>query len=1042
MVIVYCQKCGVRVPDDEVSSGAAVRDADGNVTCAKCAPASAARKPPSRIMAPVTTGKTGAAPTQHVSSSSRTGIPAARRSARETASSQPPLVPLQSVGGAGAGMSTSLKVGLAVGVAGTVFFVGALLISVFRTKPADNEGAAAATPAQDSPAAQPASQPPETPARPAETAAALDPAERLKDVDKELGIQRAEHAARLLEEAKSFAKGRPDDVRSYREKLAQITATYSSTPAATEATRLLAELPAASAAPRAAGKNLLADPSFESGKWGPWGSWGGTTVVHETDNAHSGEWSVRLNPGKGGCGQKLKGLTPNTTYLLTGFAKTGKGDSVRIGAKEYGGTERAGTVKEEAYTEVSVTFTTGATNTEATIFCYKDGGKSYAYCDDLCVEAQGPAGTETLATQPAAEPAPAVTQAVQPGAAGVLVTDSLAWQAATDLISLLDLDADATPNVWKLQDGALHCGKTGQAKLHLAYQPAAEYDLRVTFARTDGNDVLIQYLTGGSKTFVWVLSAKSNAASGFSQVRGQGSDNNPSTAKLKLDNGRKYTTVVQVRSDGVKAFLDGKLVTQLKTDFKEMNLPGQWKIHDDTALGLGSQNSAVIYHSVELLDMSGKGRALRAARGPAAVAQATEAKTAPAQLSPAEEAKVEYEKAAADVYALLAKDGLAPAQARLQQARADPKLAPMRAALALDAELAQYSEDLHKAALAGAALLVDKRAFTFTMADGKQTRVGKGSSVAVTGVKGEDIQIEQTVGEGRVQAKIEFDHLSPRNRYELMQLGLPPGPEGELRLAYADYLKLQSGEQGVTPKGIRSRLEAAKKGQVPAAHVNQLTERLAFYEFEQGAEAAYHKVDALLKDKKWEEAKAFIEGYRREYVATKALVRLQPTIAQHMGEIELGLSPLKPGLWAAYWSGDGANKFKTFHFGRAETKLCCDWKQGSPDARVPVDNFGIRFAGILRIEKEGKYTLQVQADDNAKVTIDGKKVVESPNKPKEGEATLAKGDHQIAIAYFEGGGSANMFVKWKPEGASEFQEIPAAALWHDSRLTAKYEQQK
>jgi len=1002
MVIVYCNTCGVRIPDNELESGTAAKDAEGNTYCAKCAPANSTKSPSSRVMAAQSRGASGASGAPAAAREtrpSRTGIPPARHSSREIVLPQrsgsgrrepvAELVPLEPAGTDGLDAKPkSFKLAVAIGVGGLVFFVGALLLSLSRKGPPTAEEADAKTDA----------------AKPAYTA-----------------------SAQPLEAAKPVAEpGRPASPAAEDQKKAEAVTEAPHTPAFTK--------PPDEAKPeeKPPEGNLVTDSGFESGKWGPWKSWSNVAVMRQLDDARSGNHCLRLNPGKAGCGQSLTGLTPNTTYLLTGWGKTGKGDSVKIGVKEYGADERAQTITQDTYTQVSVTFTTGASNTSAMVFCYRDNAKTYAYCDDIYVVPQGGAQPAAVATPEAPTPPATPITAV--------LTDDVAWQTATNLLPLLDLPQDATPNTWKLQNGAAVCPKTGAGKLHLPYQPSAEYDLRVTFTRTDANGVLVQYLTGGGHSFVWVLNAASTPVTAFSQIRNQGVSSNASKTPLNLQNGRKYTSVVQVRSDSVTAFLDGKPLVQWKTDYKDMSVPQQWKMHGDTMIGLGNENCSVTYHAIEVLDLSGKGKATRTA-APLASAPGTDAKpetlAAALKLSAAEEATLEYEKALSDVYALLAKDGFAAARARLDKAGADSKLTFMQPALRLDAELAAYAEDLRKAALAGAALLVDKRPFTFTRADNKQVKTGKGSSISVLGVKGDDIEIEESIGGAKAQAKIGFEQLGPLTRFELAEIGLPLKPEKELQLAFGTFLLLQSGNAEATLKQVHSHLAAARKAQAPADKLNHLAGRIAFYEKDQGAEAAYHKVDPLLKEKKWEEAKAFIEGFCKEYVGTKSLAKLSPTMEQHWAEIQQGLSPIKPGVWAAYWSGDGGNKFKTFQLGRAETEVHHDWGAGSPDAKVPVDNFGMKMRGLLRIEKEGKYAFRVAADDNMQLTIDGRKVADSGKK--EGEVSLSKGDHELFIQYSEGGGSASYSVKWKPEGGG-FEDVPASALWHDTRQIAKYEQ--
>ena len=75
-----------------------------------------------------------------------------------------------------------------------------------------------------------------------------------------------------------------------------------------------------------------------------------------------------------------------------------------------------------------------------------------------------------------------------------------------------------------------------------------------------------------------------------------------------LDNGRRYTSVVQVRKTGIKTFLEGNLMLEWKTgagpatrNSRTAALPRNW-------LGLGSVNSLTVFHKAELLEVSGKGK--------------------------------------------------------------------------------------------------------------------------------------------------------------------------------------------------------------------------------------------------------------------------------------------------------------------------------------------------------------------------------------------------------------------------------------------------
>ncbi|MFC5665220.1 carbohydrate binding domain-containing protein [Kitasatospora misakiensis] len=135
------------------------------------------------------------------------------------------------------------------------------------------------------------------------------------------------------------------------------------------------------------GGNLVANGGFETGSLSPWTlSGGGSAVV--ASNARTGTSSLQTGASGSGVEQALTGLSPNTTYLLTGWAKVANaGETLAIGVKNYGGTETSTNLSATSYGEAAVLFTTGSTNTQATIYCWKNaGGTASGSCDDIAVE--------------------------------------------------------------------------------------------------------------------------------------------------------------------------------------------------------------------------------------------------------------------------------------------------------------------------------------------------------------------------------------------------------------------------------------------------------------------------------------------------------------------------------------------------------------------------------------------------------------------------------------------------------------------------------
>ncbi len=101
---------------------------------------------------------------------------------------------------------------------------------------------------------------------------------------------------------------------------------------------------------------------------------------------------------------------------------------------------------------------------------------------------------------------------------------------------------------------------------------------------------------------------------------------------------------------------------------------------------------------------------------------------------------------------------------------------------------------------------------------------------------------------------------------------------------------------------------------------------------------------------------------------------------------------------------------------------------------VPGDAFSARFTGALRVTQPGSYQLRVEADDGARLTLDGQVLGEGlePGKPHNFDATvdLAPGDHPIEIDYFQQGGGSALKLFWSRDDEEE-TPVPPTALVPD-----------
>ncbi|MEV3853407.1 right-handed parallel beta-helix repeat-containing protein [Streptomyces sp. NPDC050095] len=136
------------------------------------------------------------------------------------------------------------------------------------------------------------------------------------------------------------------------------------------------------------GTDLVANGGFESGARTPWT--GSSSFVADNSVRHSGSWSARLGPAPSSAEQVVT-VEPNTTYTLSGWGRVDAYDSqLALGIKNFGGTEtRVPLFTDTAWAAGSISVTTGAATTRATVYCYARTGTGHGWCDDVRLVKQG-----------------------------------------------------------------------------------------------------------------------------------------------------------------------------------------------------------------------------------------------------------------------------------------------------------------------------------------------------------------------------------------------------------------------------------------------------------------------------------------------------------------------------------------------------------------------------------------------------------------------------------------------------------------------------
>jgi mono/diheme cytochrome c family protein len=88
------------------------------------------------------------------------------------------------------------------------------------------------------------------------------------------------------------------------------------------------------------------------------------------------------------------------------------------------------------------------------------------------------------------------------------------------------------------------------------------------------------------------------------------------------------------------------------------------------------------------------------------------------------------------------------------------------------------------------------------------------------------------------------------------------------------------------------------------------------------------------------------------------------------------------------------------------------------------DNFALRFEGYFEAKKEGNYSFSVQSDDGSRLYVDDKSVVDNdgihPPASKRGSVQLTAGVHKVTVAYFQGGGGAELEVTVNAPGEGRY----------------------
>ncbi|MDB4978103.1 MAG: hypothetical protein JWM56_289 [Candidatus Peribacteria bacterium] len=101
---------------------------------------------------------------------------------------------------------------------------------------------------------------------------------------------------------------------------------------------------------------------------------------------------------------------------------------------------------------------------------------------------------------------------------------------------------------------------------------------------------------------------------------------------------------------------------------------------------------------------------------------------------------------------------------------------------------------------------------------------------------------------------------------------------------------------------------------------------------------------------------------------------------------------------------------------RNDAQLNGDWGSGSPDPKVPADNFSVRSVGSFNFATDADYAFTAIADDGVRVWVDGKPIIDKffdqPATSYSAVTHISSGRHTVAVDYYENSGQAVLALQW------------------------------
>jgi hypothetical protein len=125
--------------------------------------------------------------------------------------------------------------------------------------------------------------------------------------------------------------------------------------------------------------------------------------------------------------------------------------------------------------------------------------------------------------------------------------------------------------------------------------------------------------------------------------------------------------------------------------------------------------------------------------------------------------------------------------------------------------------------------------------------------------------------------------------------------------------------------------------------------------------------------------------------------------------------------------------FTGTNFSRVDPTVNFDWGSGSPDARIDVNTFSVRWTGQVQAQFSETYTFYTQSDDGVRLYVNNQLVIDhfTDHSSVEDSGTIALvagRNYAIRMEYYENGGGALAQLRWSSPSTPK-QVVPKSQLF-------------